>query len=79
MPQVVSPPLSGQWYGAGPNGPYGVFFGSGDPNQASTDNGNGDLSRAGIGTFFSRTDESGGVYYKSAFLYGSPGTWTQIS
>ncbi len=69
MPQVIAPPLGGLTMG-----PIGIFFGTGDPNDAATDNKPGDLAAAGVGSLYLRRDGSTSttLYVKTAL----PSTWT---
>jgi len=50
---IITPPLGGQLFGSSG---FRVLFGSGDPNDSSTDSSAGDLAAASIGSTYSRLD-----------------------
>jgi hypothetical protein len=73
---MIVPPLSGISFGS-----TGVIHasGAGDPNNASTDDANKSLASCSVGSMFSRTDAPSnvtGLYIKTAYASGAPGTWT---
>ena len=76
----VTPPLGGIQLAINPNGGLlKVLTGSGDPNVAATDSSAGDIASAGVGSLFLRMDapdSTHGLYVKTAFVSGAPGTWT---
>ena len=81
MPQVIAPPLAGHDLGfASGNTRVRIIAGTGDPNTAATDNGNGDLASSAVGSLYLRNDapdSTHAVYVKTAVgVPGSVGTWT---
>ena len=80
MPSAITNPLDGIMLGIGANGaPLKIASGTGDPNVSTNDSSAGDLSTAAIGSLYLRqdtVDSTHQLYVKTAFVPGSPGTWT---
>jgi hypothetical protein len=82
MPQVIAPPISGidLGFAGSTGGRVRLLVGTGDPNVSATDNSNGDIASAAIGSLFLRNDgpDSTHCHYIKTALgnAGSPGTWT---